>query len=253
MTLSPQFIIWDVVFFTQLAIAGGVGWLFFHTRIIRLWRHLLISDAVALWLGFGLGYHLWLYMAPSGISAHLHHPTLWAFSAALGGYMVFRVLGLGRGYPRFLAKPTPLFAYVIVVWALVAGAGYNAIDDLEKARNDLKSVTQAQIISGRLPVESLELATTLHRVPPEALDRTHRLLARIRSASSTQPVNEALAVAFRLRSLPLLLEGFRLQINRFQLYQGIQLLLMVMMLLIWGFGVKPFVEKSLTDQDFQDA
>lgn len=240
MSLSPTFVLWAALFYSLLLIAGAVGWLTIHTTLLRLLRRLWLADLVAGWLAYAAAYHLaFLTFGPqrglvTGFDA-AGRPAgapvaVWVLCGLLGLYALLRVL------PTPLRRPELLFMLGAFTWALVIAAGFPFIDRVAAAQALLRD-HPAQVLEGAHPdLAPLRRALQIARLDEETRNLTARTLATLESG---RPLDPAALATFRLRGLPALLKDYDRALAKLRTYQWLQIALLALTLLAWGYGRPP--------------
>lgn len=234
-SLAPYFVLWAVSLFTIIIVGGGFLGLFLHRPLVSLGRTLWLGDPILLWMAFAVVHHLPLL-------------TLWrsAFGPPWGFWILCGALGtlfLLRFIPTPLRRQDHHFILAIVVWGGLIMAGENYLDRLEADRVRLTDDAEALL---KRPVEARPMllrALMLRRVEPSVRSSTERAINALENRSmdslqqgDTLAIHKAALQAFRLQTLPALLQRHEREGVRLRTYQWIQYVLLGAFLLIWGLG-----------------
>ncbi len=228
MSLAPYYVLWAVIFYTFVLLSGVVAWLVVPEAIIRLARRVWLGDLVAVWLAYAAAYHLFYLQA---YRAALGQPyALWALCAFLALHWLLRRVSLP---PR---GPEALFALAVIVWALVIAGGFRYIDETAADATLLRERPQAVLKIAAAELSSLRRGLLFSRLDADTRTSTARVLASLAGGDTPDP---ALLSAFRVQGLPTLLAHYERDLARLRTYQVLQIGLLAVMLLLWGFGRMP--------------
>ena len=249
MNLSPQFVLWDLTFFTLLLINGSILWLVTHRVLLAVLRRVWLGDLIWVWLAYAAGYHLWFYaIGPGPRGAALG--GLWAVWGLCGYLACTLALRLLLAALAVLPDKLPglLFSLAVIAWALVIGAGDRHVDalsgDLTLLRNEPERIWAPDSPSTGV----LERALTLSRLEESSRRITAQLLSALKkSALEKAPLENTtlentglpppeLLATFRLQTRRNLLLDYERNILKLRTYQWVQWILLAALLLVWGFG-----------------
>lgn len=232
MSLTPAFVPWAMVFFTLLLLNGSIVWLVRHEWLLFLLRRLVLGDLIVAWLGYAALYHLIAPPIPQPGSSALHgHPTaLWILCAGIALYV------LVRNAPGPRRRPEQLFSAAILAWSLVIAAGYNYIDDTSRDADRLEFRPET-VLEGSAPdLPLLRRYLGMSRIRPEIRTATEELLMDLQSSD---PIESARLMAFRLTVFPEMLQRYGREITNLHIYQAVQIGILAVCFLVWGFGRVP--------------
>ena len=234
MSLAPYYVLWAVTFFTIALINGGIAWLFIHRAMIRLLRRLWLSDLVLIWLGYAAVYHLIFLDVYRSVLGEPY--ALWTLCGLIGLYLAL------RRAPTPLRRPERMFVLVIMIWALAIAAGYRFIDESDADAALLaerpKSVLQFPP-AGPAMLSPLRRALLLSRLDAQSREETVRVLIALSASPPADAPEQALLSAYRINTVPVLLELYERDLTRLRTYQWIQIALLAAVLLVWVYGRVP--------------
>lgn len=230
MALAPYFAPWAFALGAMLLVSLGLAWLVSRQLIGALLGGMVLSDAVAYWIGYAAAYQSIAVVAAG-------HGVL--LGAAWGGWVLWLVVGayaLLRLLPVTRRRPTLLLGLMVLVWAWVIGAGFQYIEDMERDAAAMQR-PGAHLLTGQpSALTPLHRALLLTRLEGFQAEATRELLAQRQSGES---VDRALAGAARLELFPGLLRLYEQDLTRLRTYQWVQIALLATLLLLWGFGRLP--------------
>jgi len=226
--LSPYFVLWGVSFIGLFAVGAGVLWAFFHLPLRRLGAALWICDLVAAWLLTATLAHLgqFGYWREGFGAPH----ALWALMISLGLLVLLRLL------PTPLRRPNTLFILSILVWGALLIAGENFLEQMEEDHSRLSRNPQSLLADPSTARSLLARALLLRRIEQPVRESTEKALAILRKSDQAGDPGQAALVAFRLHTLPSLLERYERELVRLHTYQWLQIGLLLALLLVWGLG-----------------
>ena len=144
-----------------------------------------------------------------------------------------------RLIPASRARPTLLLAIMVLAWAWVIGAGFDYIRDMEADREVLQQSPDALLVQRAENLMPLHRALLLTRLEENFREHVAQLLALQQAG---KPIDVAQAGIARLEIFPILLRQFELDLAKLYTYQWMQLVLLAVALLLWGFGRMPEFE-----------
>lgn len=228
MSLAPNFVLWALICFTLLLIAGAIAWLVLHDPLVRLLRHLWLADLAAAWLAYAAGYHLAFLPAWRLV---LGRPlAVWTLCGALALYLALRRL------PTPLRRPEALFALAVLTWAGVIAAGFRYVEQTAADAALLAERPAAVVTTAAPDLRPLRRALLLTRIDAPTRQATADVLSMLEGAA---PADPALLAAYRLSRVPRLLDFYRRDLVKLRTYQWLQTALLAVLLLLWGYGRVP--------------
>lgn len=238
LSLAPNFVPWAAIGATLLLIAGGVAWLVLHDPMLRVLRRLWLADLVAAWLLYAAGYHL---VFLERLRPVLGRPlALWLLCAGLGAYVLLRRL------PTPLRRPEVALWVAVLLWAALIAAGQRYVQETEADAALLAERPQAVLSADAPDLRPLWRALLLTRLEAPQRDATLRVLAALQGAvqpearqPEAQPPHPALLGAYRIAHVPRVLEHYRYDLAKLRTYLWLQAGLLLVVLLVWGFGHLP--------------
>jgi hypothetical protein len=228
MSLTPAFVLWAILFFTIVLINGVIAWLVVHRAVLRAVRRLCAADLVWAWLAYGALYHL---RALDAFRAVVGEPVaLWTLCGVVALYPVLRrpALRLGRS--------GLLFGVLVLAWAGVIAAGFRFVDATAADGALLRERPLEVLHPAAQAPAPLARALLLMRLDERTRTQTVGLVAAL---TGPAPPDPAVLSAWRLATLPVLLEHYRGELSRLRTYQWVQVAVLAGLLLAWGFGRVP--------------
>ena len=228
MSLSPAYLPWAVKFFSMLAVAGFIGWMFWHRPMARVLRRLTLADAIAAWLVHAAAYHLaHLRVWRSLLGEPL---ALWLLLTALGGYLLLRLFSWGA--PR----QGLLMTVMGLSWALAIMAGFRFVDQADAAAEGMGARPGAVTRQAAPVLAPLRHGLMIGRLEAGLRDPVSKALAM---QTGALPRDQAFLVSFRLQVLPRLRARLVREAGRFRTLLWVELALLAAMMALWGFGRPP--------------
>lgn len=227
MSLSPAFVPWAIIAATLGLVAGGVLWLVQPGPLQRLLARAQPGDAVALWLAYAVAYHLAFLAAFRAVVGPLL--ALWGLCAALGLYVVTARLSGPRAADW-------RFGLVVLAWAGTIAAGQNYVDQTAADAALLRERPRAVVGTAPETLRPLWRVALLTRVQAPARQATQAVLTELLEPAPPDP--GALA-AFRAGWVPRLLDAYAQEVRKLRTYHWLQVALLALALVGWGFGLRP--------------
>ena len=230
MTLPPYYVLWGFCSAAVLLLTLGGLWLVAHETARRILSGLMVSDGIALWLGFGAVFHLVSTALPPGGQVMEARGGAWVAAAWAAALLSFRLI------PGLRKRETLLLAAGVAGWAWSIGAGYQFIGEMAEDADLLREAPDRIFASPHPDLRPLRNALLLAELDDEQRKRTARLLVMLADPGSA---DQAQLSAARQLLVPELREYFRRDLSRLHTYQVLQLVLLGAVLLAWGFGRPP--------------
>ncbi|MEE8436203.1 MAG: hypothetical protein V3S64_15565 [bacterium] len=228
MNLSPAYIPWALKFFSMLAVAGFIGWMFWHRPMARVLRRMTLGDGIAAWLAYAAAFHLAHLSAWRSL---LGEPlALWLLLAALGGYLLLRLFSWGA--PR----QGLLMTVMVLSWALAIMAGFRFADQAEAAAEVMAARPGAVTRQAAPVLAPLRYGLMLGRLEAGLRDPVSKALAMQTGAI---PRDQAFLVSFRLQLLPRLRAQLSREVGRSRTLLWVELALLAAVMALWGYGQPP--------------
>ena len=229
MILAPYSVVWAFVLATSLFLILGMAWLGFNEGIARVFRHLWLSDGVALWLLFTAVYHS-IFFLRGPYREILGDPTgVWILWGALAAYLIVRLA------PTPLRNPTAGLALAILTWGWVLGAGYSFVELMEGDARLLRENPNLALSPTPGAYAPLARARFFVQMNPEDRSLVEKVLAHLERGEN---LDTGLASLARLELVPQLLAYYELELRRLGYYQIFQAVLLAGVLVVWGFGAR---------------
>lgn len=227
--LAPNFVIWAFLLGAILTISGGMLWLGWHDRVAWLLRRAHIGDTVAAWLLYGAIYHTWwLAVGRGGL---LDGP--WAALALWGVLVLYTVL---RATSLARTRPNLLLALVLICWAWAIGAGFDYVSAMERDAARLERDVGALLSAEGPALRPLERGLVLTRLQADDRQLTRRVVTLRRAGAALDVVDVTL---MRLEGIPALRREYARDLAKLRTYQWVQVGLLAVVMLLWGFGRLP--------------
>jgi hypothetical protein len=127
-------------------------------------------------------------------------------------------------------------ALMLVCWAWVIGAGFDFVSAMEQDAARLERDVGALLAAQGPALRPLERGLALTRLPAEFRELTRRVVALRRAGAPLDAVNAAL---MRLEGIPALRREYARDLAKLRTYQWVQVGLLAVVMLLWGFGRLP--------------
>jgi hypothetical protein len=134
----------------------------------------------------------------------------------------------------------------VLLWAALIAAGQRYVQETEADAALLAERPQAVLSADAPDLRPLWRALLLTRLEAPQRDATLRVLAALQGAvqpearqPEAQPPHPALLGAYRIAHVPRVLEHYRYDLAKLRTYLWLQAGLLLVVLLVWGFGHLP--------------
>ena len=230
MTFPPYFVPWAFGGAILLLLAVALIWLVFHEAVAWVMRRGLPSDVIFLWLAFAA-----LFQSLGNSRAAQPESTadgsgllmLWV---TLAVYLGLRIL------PRLPHREPVLLAVGLAAWGWNIGAGMQFIGELETEARRMRDRPEEILRPGGPTLSPLQRALQFSGLTGAKKDFLTELVGELRQGRDLPPARASLA---RVVLFPELAALYQLEIRRLWGYEALQVLLLVALLIAWGFGSFP--------------
>ena len=230
MTFPPYFVPWAFGGAILLLLAVGVTWLVFHEAVAWVMRRGLPSDVIFLWLAFAALSESLRNLRAAQPESTADAFGLWMLWGTLAVYLGLRVM------PRLPHREPVLLAVGLAAWGWNIGAGMQFIGELETEARTVRDRPEEILRPSDPTLSPLQRALQFSGLTEAKKEFLTELVGELQRGSDLPPGRASLA---RVVLFPELAALYRLEIRRLWGYEALQGLLLVALLVAWGFGSFP--------------
>jgi len=232
MSLAPYFVLWVFAALAFAILVAGVTALVWPEAVAAVARRVDWGDLAAAWLA-GAQVH-YIVETVAGLDPRVwgDAEAWWAMGAGLAVWIVLRLA------PHRYRRPSLLLGLALALWAFTIGAGQVFIGEMEADAAWLREAP-AEVLAPYSRSPGSPLPTALARSERfDRLDESTRGLrdAVIATLARGEPLDQGVRAAALEQLVPPLIEHYRRDLIRLRTYQWIQIALLAVLLLAWGWG-----------------
>lgn len=222
MELAGYHVFWAFSGGSSLFVGLCVWWLVQPEPLAKVFKKLILSDFIFLWMAFAAIFHSFLYLVPVAPSDSESLIVLWVVS---GLYLLFRLWGR--------VTEAVLMGMMVLLWGFSLYGGQVFVEELEKDHLVVKESLNAETTSSKVKIRITGRGYYLTRMP--APSRALAVKIHI-DLNAHRPLPPSARALFKLE-LPRILDHAYSQDNqKLKTYQWLQGFLLVVVLLLWGFA-----------------
>ena len=230
MTFPPYFVPWAFGGAIVLLLAVGLIWLVFNEVVARVVRRGLPSDLIFLWLAFAALFQSLRNLRAAQPESTADASGLWILWGTLAVYLGLRVM------PRLTRREPVLLAVGLAAWGWNIGAGIQYIGEMEVEAGTVSHRPEEILRPSGPTLAPLQRALQFSGLAEAKKKYLAELLGDLRRGGDLPPGRASLA---RVVLFPELAALYRLEIRRLWGYEALQVLLLVALMIAWGFGASP--------------